>query len=423
MSGVPASRPLLQPISSAERVQYIDVLRGFALYGVLLANIIWMAHDIVLTPSAARQLPTHAVDRLVKYLVVFFVDGKFVTLFSFLFAVGFTIQMRRALQRGGSGIPMYARRAAVLMVIGVVHLVFVWFGDILFAYGLLGFVLLSMRNWRPGRPMLVVACLLILFTRAAFFSVQNAATHGQPPQAAASHPSDETQQRTLTAFQSGYTTVIRQNVSIYWNDLFRAGIIVALLGEVFGRFLLGLYVGRLGYIYEIEARLPVLRRVLPWLLVIGVLGNGASVASEYARGALGVSGNTAWLISLRPLIKAGVVCLAAFYAACIALLLRSARWAPVLGRLAPVGRMALTNYLTQSLVFLFVLTGAGLGLIGHIGAAVCFVITLVLFGLQIAFSNWWLRYYRFGPAEWIWRSLTYGQMQPMRLDRLASAIG
>ena len=153
MSGVPASRPLLQPISSAERVQYIDVLRGFALYGVLLANIIWMAHDIVLTPSAARQLPTHAVDRLVKYLVVFFVDGKFVTLFSFLFAVGFTIQMRRALQHGGSGIPMYARRAAVLMVIGVVHLVFVWFGDILFAYSLLGFVLLSMRNWRPGKSM------------------------------------------------------------------------------------------------------------------------------------------------------------------------------------------------------------------------------------------------------------------------------
>ena len=77
--------------------------------------------------------------------------------------------------------------------------------------------------------------------------------------------------------------------------------------------------------------------------------------------------------------------------------------------------MALTNNLTQSVVFLFVLTGAGLGLIGRIGATVCFVLTLVLFGLQIAFSNWWFRYFRFGPAEWVWRSLTYGQMQPMRL--------
>jgi uncharacterized protein len=138
MSAVPASRPL-QPVSSSERIQYIDVLRGFALYGVLLANIIWMACDMVLTPAATRQLPTHAADRIVKYLVVFFIDGKFITLFSFLFAVGFTLQMQRALQRGGSAIALYARRVAVLMVIGAAHLVLIWFGDILLMYGFLGF--------------------------------------------------------------------------------------------------------------------------------------------------------------------------------------------------------------------------------------------------------------------------------------------
>jgi len=415
MSGVPAFRPLLQPVSSGERVQYLDVLRGFALYGVLLANIIWTAHDVALTPSAAQQLPTHAVDRLVKYFVVFFVDGKFITLFSFLFAVGFTIQMQRALQRGASGVSIYGRRAAVLMVIGVIHLVCIWFGDILFAYGFLGLVLLSMPNWRPSKSMLIVACLLILFTRAAFVSVQDTVTHGRPPQTVAAHPTEETQRRTLAAFQAGYTSVVRQNVSIYWNDLFRAGIFVALLGEVFGRFLIGVYVGRRGYLYQLEDWLPVLRRAMPWLLIIGVIGNGANVASEWARGVFGLPANSAWLTALRPLIEAGVVCLSASYAVCIALLLRSARWAPVLGPLAPVGRMALTNYLTQSVVFLFVLTGAGLGLIGRIGATVCFVLTLVLFGLQIAFSNWWFRYFRFGPAEWVWRSLTYGQMQPMRL--------
>ena len=195
---------------------------------------------------------------------------------------------------------------------------------------------------------------------------------------------------------------------------------MALLGEVFGRFLLGLYVGKHRYIYVLEDRLPVLRRALPWLLLVGVLGNGASVASEWAREALGVSGKSFWLIWLRPLIEAGVVSLAAFYALSIARLLRSARWAPVLTPLAAVGRMALTNYLTQSLVYLFVLTGAGLGLIGRVGATVCLAITIVLFGFQIAFSNWWLRHYRFGPAEWLWRSLTYGRMQPMRMDKLAS---
>ena len=422
MSEMPASSPLLEPVSSGERVQYLDVLRGFALYGVLLANIIWTAHDVALTPSAARQLPTHVVDQLVKYLVVFFVDGKFITLFSVLFALGFTIQMRRALQRGASGALIYARRAAVLMVIGVVHLVFVWFGDILFAYGLLGFVLLSIRRWRPGKSMLIVACLLILFARAAFVSVQNAVTHGHPPQTVAAHPTEETQRRTVVAFQAGYTSTVRQNASIYWNDLFRAGIFVALLGEVFGRFLIGVYIGRRGYLSELEDWLPVLRRALPWLLLIGVLGNGASVASEWVRGIFGLPANSAWLTALRPLIEAGVVCLSAFYAVAVALLLRSARWAPMLASLAPVGRMALTNYLTQSIVFLFTLTGAGLGLIGRIGATACLLITLVLFALQIAFSNWWLRYYRFGPAEWVWRSLTYGRLQPMRLE-LTRAIG
>ena len=423
MSAVPVSRPRLQPVSSAERVEYLDVLRGFALYGVLLANIIWMACDTVLTPAAARQLPTYAADRVVKYLVVFFIDGKFITLFSFLFAVGFTIQMQRAQQRGSTAVATYARRVAVLMLLGVAHVVLIWFGDILFVYGFLGFLLLPIRNWRPGKAMVVVACLLILFSRATFLTVQNAVTEGRPPQAAASHPSEETQQRTLTAFRGGYTEVVRKNVSIYWDDLFGTGIIAAMLGQVFGRFLVGLYAGKREYIHTISDYLPELRRAMPWLLVLGIVGNGASVASEWARDALGVSGNSVWLISLRPLIEAGVVSLAAFYAACIALLLRSTRWAPVLGRLAPVGRMALTNYLTHSLVYLFVLTGAGLGLIGHIGATVCFVITIVLFTVQIAFSSWWLRYNRFGPAEWLWRSLTYGQIQPMRVDKFADAMG
>ena len=159
---------------------------------------------------------------------------------------------------------------------------------------------------------------------------------------------------------------------------------------------------------------------MPWLLAIGVVGNGASVALEWARTVLGVPGNRFWLVSLDPLIQAGVICLSAFYAASIALLLHNARWAHALAPLAAVGRMALTNYLTHSLVYLLVLTGAGLGLIGHIGATVCLAITIVLFGLQIGFSNWWLRRYRFGPAEWLWRSLTYGRIQPMRIDTLAS---
>ncbi len=127
------------------------------------------------------------------------------------------------------------------------------------------------------------------------------------------------------------------------------------------------------------------------------------------------------MVVLRPLMEAGVVCLSACYAVWIALLLQSRSWAPVVARLAPVGRMALTNYLTHSLFYLFFLTGAGLGTLGRFGATVCLALSILIFGAQVIFSSWWLRHYRFGPAEWLWRSLTYGQLQPMRLAAPASA--
>ena len=415
------SHPVLQPVSSSDRVHYIDVLRGFALYGVLLANLIWFVCDIVLTPVAAGQLPTPAMDRIVKYLVVFFIDGKFITLFAFLFAVGFTIQMQRALQSGRNGLAIYARRVTVLLVIGAVHIVFIWFGDILFVYSLLGFGLLLVRKWRPGISMLVVACLLILLPRVTFISVQQVRPHDRPAQIAASHPEEAQQQQTLAAFRGSYASVIRRNVAIYWGDLFVGGLILVMLPQVFGRFLLGLYVGKRGYIYHVAEYTPLLRRAWPWLLLVACAGNGASVAQEWAQHTLRLPPTTTWMVALRPLMEAGVVCLSACYAVWIALLLQSQSWAPVVARLAPVGRMALTNYLAHSLCYLFFLTGAGLGMLGHFGATVCLALSILIFGAQVVFSRWWLRHYRFGPAEWLWRSLTYGQSQPMRLTAQTSA--
>ncbi len=214
------------------------------------------------------------MDRIVKYLVVFFIDGKFITLFAFLFAVGFTIQMQRALQSGRNGLAIYARRVTVLLVIGAVHIVFIWFGDILFMYSLLGFVLLLVRKWRPGISMLVVACLLILLARVTFISVQQVRDHDRPAQIAASHPDEAQQQQTLAAFRGSYASVIRRNVAIYWGDLFIAGLVLVMLPQVFGRFLLGLYVGKREYIYHVAEYTPLLRRALPWLLLVACAGNG-----------------------------------------------------------------------------------------------------------------------------------------------------
>ena len=142
--------PALQPTSLSERHEILDVLRGFALYGVLLANLVWLTTDMVLTDARRQQLPTAAVDPIARALVAFFIDGKFYTLFAFLFGLGFSLQMHRAEMRGGRGACLYMRRLSVLLVIAVIHIALIWYGDILLMYASLGFVLLLFRGVGRG---------------------------------------------------------------------------------------------------------------------------------------------------------------------------------------------------------------------------------------------------------------------------------
>jgi uncharacterized protein len=411
----------LQPVAIDERVLFIDVLRGFALFGVLLSNIVFFACDMVLAPEAAAALPTHAVDRYVKYGVVFLVDGKFLTLFAFVFGVGFAVQMQRALRCGANGALIYLRRIAVLFLIGALHMCLVWFGDILVMYSLMGALLLLVRAWRPGRSMLVVAVLAILFAHMAFDVVHDTPLTTAAPQAAGEADRAQPQASRLRAFQGDYVRVVRQNIADAYGALVGVGILLYLLPQIFGRFLLGLYAGKRGLLVDVRAHAPALRRAAPWLLAVGALGNGVAVAREWATESGGATVPLPWMLASRPVIELGVVCLAAFYASCIALILQRSRGARILSHLAPVGRMALTNYLTHSLFFLWFLTGAGFGAIGHIGATLCLAISLALFAFQIVFSGWWFDRYRFGPGEWLWRSLSYGRTQPMRLSKSARA--
>src|SRR5262245_889046 len=159
-----AIEPSLRPVAVEERIDLVDVVRGFALYGVLLANLVWITTDMVLTESRLAALPTAPLDRIVKPLVVFFVDHKFYTLFSFLFGLGFAIQLSRAEQRGRRIAPTYARRAAILAVIGLAHVAFIWYGDILLLYAIGGLGLLLVHHWNM-RALLVLALALSLPAR------------------------------------------------------------------------------------------------------------------------------------------------------------------------------------------------------------------------------------------------------------------
>ena len=160
--------PDLQPTSDIERHEILDVLRGFALYGVLLANLVWLTTDMVLTDARLQQLPTAPFDPIARALVAFFIDGKFYTLFAFLFGLGFSLQIQRAAMRGARLMSLYARRLTVLLLIGAMHVPLIWYGDILMLYGSAGFALLLFRHARPTVRLLVLALVLALFARATF---------------------------------------------------------------------------------------------------------------------------------------------------------------------------------------------------------------------------------------------------------------
>jgi uncharacterized protein len=412
-----AGLPELHPISVTERHAILDVLRGFALYGVLLANLVWLTTDMVLTDARLRQLPTATLDPVAKAFVVFFIDGKFYTLFAFLFGLGFSLQIQRAAMHGGALVPLYTRRLAVLLLVGALHIPLIWYGDILLVYASLGFALLLFRRARPTLRLLALALVLALFARATFTGY-DAVT--RPPEASQRVSSDAqkdaaTKEARLAAFLSGYPRVVRENVAVYWGDLFIRGFALILLPQAFARFLFGLYVGKRGVVERVATYIPLMRRAFPWLIAVAIVGNGIGLVHEWLEHQhhMELSGSW-WTVATIPLVEAGVLALSGLYVCGICMLFYgSDRWQKRLARLAPVGRMALTSYLTHSVLYLLLFTGAGLGLLGNVGPTICVALSVPIFWAQVVVSGWWLRRYRFGPAEWVWRSLTYGRAQPM----------
>ena len=395
----------------------LDVLRGFALYGVLLANLVWLTSDMVLTDARLEQLPTASVDPIARALVAFFIDAKFYTLFSFLFGLGFALQMHRAEVRGGGIVGPYIRRLLVLAAIGVGHITLIWYGDILLWYAALGFVLLLFRGVRPRPWLVLLAVLLALATRPAF-TTYHALTGPHESSSVAADPEEETKTKEarLAAFKSAYPRVVRENVAIYWHDVFVEGVVLFALPLIFARFLLGLYAGKRRLAEHMPEFLLHATRALPWLVGVAVIGNTVGLLHRWLEHERGIElSDSWWLVASIPVYEAGVLALSSVYMCVICVMFfRDVRWHKRLARLAPVGRMALTNYLMHSLLYLFLFTGAGFGLLGTIGPAICVALSLAIFSAQVAVSEWWLRHYRFGPAEWVWRSLTYGQLQPMK---------
>jgi len=413
-----SSAVLVTPVQPAERIQIVDILRGFALFGILFVNMTIFSQPMqAIVLPADPNLPFY--DRAALWLIHALGEGKFYALFSLLFGLGLTLQMERIEGRGGRFVPLYARRLLVLLGIGLVHAFLIWMGDILILYALLGFLLILFRKARPRTLLIWVVILIalpLLFSAAATALIAWASNFPEATsqieqsfaQTEAAFVSDL--QRAAQVYTHGdFAAITAQRVS----DYFGIGMTgFAVMGfNVMAMFLLGVYFGKRGFFKNLPENQGLFRKLLLWGLLIGLTGN-----LLYATLIIPISRIyqtwTLWLATTGQTVGAPLLMLA--YVSALCLLALSPGWGKRLRVLAPVGQMALTNYLMQSIICTLIFYGYGLGLFGKVGHAAGIALAIAIYLLQIPFSHWWMKRFYYGPAEWLWRSLTYLKPQPFR---------
>lgn len=392
---------------------------------MLWANVLWFFSGYGdLEPDVAARLPTACFDSVMLEFETFFVVDKFISIFSFLFGIGFALQMQRATARGTGVQPLYVRRMLWLFLFGVTHAFLLWYGDILHLYAVLGLLLIGWVS-RSDRTLvgwgLVFAVLSPAAVRALLWGLP-IATGGSVDPASGFEARLEAASTLHAAFAHGsYVEVVRANAADVWAWLTTDDAPTKGMAS-FGKFLLGLWVGRTGILVRASSShgttrqgnsaVALARRGLAWGFALGLTCQGILLAD----GLLPVLAGESWSARVgRTLLwNIGVLGLAASYVCGIVLLFRRPAWRQRLYLFAPVGRMALTNYLGQSLICVFLFYGLGLGWYGSVGPTAALAVTPGVFVAQAIASAWWLRRFGFGPAEWAWRSLTYGRRQPFR---------
>jgi uncharacterized protein len=396
----------LAPVSSSERVPILDVLRGLALYGVLTANV-------VLIYSGTELLPPEQVEResIAAIYVGMFVSGRAITTLTFLFGLGFTVQLARADARGEDVRGVFVRRLLAMLMFGIAHVVLLWWGDVLWCYAITGFALLWFRR-RGTRTLLVWSAVLIFVPRLAMSvpGVRDAILSVVPKPASA------------PAFNAEVLAALGgdDRAAMTWAHLRKVVYDIGSLAFwffpwVLGHFLLGMAAGK-ARVFERDGadHRRLFRRLLAIGVAIAVLGMAAMMAIRLGGGKLGAMPPLVrlGLNALYELVTLGMV---AIYISAVVLLMQRRIPRRLLMVFAPVGRMPLTTYLSQSLFATFVFYGWGLGWIGEVDMAGGVAIAAGIFAVQVAIANLWLRHHRSGPMEWLWRTLAYGMRLPDRV--------
>ncbi|OAB63119.1 hypothetical protein AY599_18090 [Leptolyngbya valderiana BDU 20041] len=396
------------PTSHKERFDVLDALRGFALFGIFLANIRFFSGWEFLGDEQRSAL-SPGLHSWIDFLNLAVIDGKFYTLFSFLFGLGFALQLQRLNERGAAATGIYLRRTTILLLIGLIHMFVIWLGDILLPYALLGFVLLAIRNW-SDRALLIaagVAFLVPIVGYALFWhfnidkslGLYNLAYSIMTP--GAQNPMVDLQlsnwgDRLQTALGGGVLRIGYLFDSWRWPKLFA----IMVLGMWAGRRLM-------------RGELLENTRLLVAVLIVG--GSCGLVAGPILASLGGIGFQRPYSIDGFYAVIAytfAVIPLGLAYAAGFILLWRVA--SSLLKVFAAPGRMALSNYLAQTLISVPVFYGIGFGQAGLWPIEHLLLFVVVVYAIQVLVSHLWLKAFRYGPMEWVWRALTYGKAPRLR---------
>ncbi len=419
---------LVGPTPSGDRIVALDILRGFALFGILFVNItgfsgIWFG----------SQEWTGFGDQAVQGFMQFFARSKFFSMFAMLFGIGFAMQIARLEDKTGHYLWTYGRRLLVLYLFGMAHLVLG--SDVINWYAICGAFLLLFRRVSL-KALFLWALLLMPLPFLQLTIVSTLATAETPSQVLEEAEQVEPQISQLTEDQDedtssdfGWNRYMGERAARVYSDGDLSEVLtyniqyevhrrtsswVNYLWDLLGPLplmLVGVFIGRRKILERIHEEIPLLRKVF-WI------GLGFGFAGTwYSQVLAGLATMIDWVwLASNVLFTLAAWSLALGYGAGIVLLIQREFWKKCFAPLQTVGRMALTNYLLQTLICTTLFNAYGLGLYGKVGPAAAALLATAIYLLQVALSVLWIRHFRFGPAEWLWRSATYGRLQPMRIS-------
>ena len=397
---------MTQTIQPKPRISSIDALRGFSLIGIVLLHC--MEHfDLTSYPEYASAL-MQKIDMGVYDVIRFFVQGKSYAIFSMLFGLSFFIQMDNQADKGVDFRLRFLWRMALLLVLGYANGL-MYMGEFFVVYAILGCVMVLL--WRVPTKVLLVLALLLFLQIPEWVSLGKVLVGGAPNERSemAKYMSSLYVECADVFTNGTFWDMIKFN--LWKGQLAKCLWVVAVARylQLIGLFIIGLLIGRAGIHRSEESLVKWSRRVLPWALGVFAVFYGASLLLP-AFGLEGFALRQSRML-LRNYANLGQMI---FYVAGLTLLYyKSKGWRSVLDKLAPVGRMSVTNYMMQSVFGVFIFYGFGLNLASATFSE-CAVAGVVICAVQILFSNWWMKHHYYGPVEWLWRTATWMKRVPLK---------